>query len=341
MKSNRMKAIICTKYGSPEVLQLQEVEKPTPKDDEILVKIHAATVTAGDVRMRKFDVPLSFWLPARLALGITKPKHKIPGMECAGEVEAVGKNVKQYKKGDQIFAATGMNFGSYAEYLCLSGEVKDRVLAKKSSQLTFEEAAAIPIGGRTALYFLREANIQPGQKVLINGASGSVGTFAVQLAKYFGTEVTAVCSSKNTELVKSLGADTVIDYTQEDFTKNGVIYDVIFDTVGKASFKDCLRSLHEDGAYLNAVSSPGIALRMRLASINNRQKMVGGGPPKDPDDLLWLQELVENGKITPVIDRCYPLEQIVEAHKFVETGHKKGNVVIKVKNNTYPYPLQG
>jgi 2-desacetyl-2-hydroxyethyl bacteriochlorophyllide A dehydrogenase len=325
-----MKAIICTKYGSPEVLQLQEVEKPTPKDDEILVKIHAATVTAGDARMRKFDVPLSFWIPARLALGITKPKHKIPGMECAGEVEAVGNNVTHYKKGDHVFAATGMNFGSYAEYLCLSAKVKDQVLAKKSSQLTFEEAAAIPIGGRTALYFLREANIQPGQKVLINGASGSVGTFAVQLAKYFGAEVTAVCSSRNVEMVKSLGADNVIDYTKEDFTQNGVTYDVIFDTVGKAPFQGCLRSLHEEGTYLNAVSSPGITLRMRLASINNKQKLVGGGPPQNPDDLLLLQELVENGKITPVIERCYPLDQIVEAHKLVDTGHKKGNVVIKV-----------
>jgi len=325
-----MKAIICTKYGAPDVLQLEEVEKPTPKDNEILVKIHAATVTAGDTRMRKFDVPASFWLPARLALGITKPKNKIPGMEFAGEVETVGKDVTQHKKGDQVFAATGMNLGSYAEYLALSGEGKDQVLAKKSSQLTYEEAATIPIGARTALYFLREANIQPGQKVLINGASGSVGTFAVQLAKYFGAEVTAVCSGRNVALVKSLGADKVIDYTKEDFTKNGVTYDVIFDTVGKASLKDCLRSLHIEGTFLHAVGSPGIALRMKLASINNKQKLVAGGPPHNPEDMLFLQELIESKKIKPVIGKRYPMEQIVAAHKLVDTGRKKGNVIIAI-----------
>jgi 2-desacetyl-2-hydroxyethyl bacteriochlorophyllide A dehydrogenase len=325
-----MKAIICTKYGSPDVLKLQEVEKPTPKDNEILVKIHTATVTAGDARMRSFNVPASFWLPARLALGITKPKNKIPGMEFAGEVEAVGKNVKQYQKGDQVFAATGMNFGSYAEYLCLTGEDKNQVLAKKSSHVSYEEAATIPIGGRTALYFLREANIQPGQKVLIYGASGSVGTFAVQLAKYFGAEVTGVCSTRNLDLVKSLGADKVIDYTQEDFTQNGVTYDVIFDTVGKAPFQDSLQSLHEKGAFLHAVGSPGLILRMGLASLNNKQKLVGGGPPSNPEDMVFLQELIESGAIKPVIEKCYPLEGIVEAHRHVDTGRKNGNVIISV-----------
>ena len=328
-----MKAIICTKYGDPDVLQLQEVAKPTPKEDEILVKIHTATVTAGDTRMRSFNVPISFWIPARLALGVTKPRKKIPGMEFAGEVEAVGKNVTQYKKGDQVFSTTGMNFGSYAEYLCISGDGKDQVMARKSEHISFEDAATIPIGGRTALYFLREANIQPKQKVLIYGASGSVGTFAVQLAKYFGAEVTGVCSSRNLDLVQSLGADKVIDYTKEDFTKNSVIYDVIFDTVGKTSMKDCLRSLHPQGSYLHAVGSPGTMLKMSLASINNKQKLVGGGPPQDPEDMLFLQELIASGKIKPVIEKRYSLEQISEAHHLVDSGRKKGNVVIAITNH--------
>lgn len=323
-----MKAIICTKYGSPEVLQLQDVEKPSPKDNEILVRIHAATVTAGDTRMRSFTVPLSFWLPARMVLGFRKPKKAILGMEAAGEVESVGKDVTKFKKGDMVFASTlEHGFGAYAEYICLP---EDGVLAKGSAQLSCEEAVTIPVGGRTALYFLREAAIQPGQKVLIYGASGSVGTFAVQLAKYFGAEVTGVCSIKNVELVKSLGADKVIDYTKEDFTRNGVTYDVIFDTVGKAPFKESLRSLHEEGTFLHAVGSPGLMLRMSLASINNKQKLVGGGPPPNPEDMLFLQELIASGQIKPVIEKRYPLEQIVEAHRYVDTGHKRGNVVIRV-----------
>jgi NADPH:quinone reductase-like Zn-dependent oxidoreductase len=330
-RNKKMKAIICTKYGSPDVLKLAEVEKPTPKDNEVLVKVTATTVTAGDTRMRSFTVPLSFWLPARITLGFTKPKKAILGMELAGEIESVGKNVKQFKKGDQIFASTFEHgFGAYAGYKCLP---EDGLLAIRSANLTCEEATTIPIGGRTALYFLREANIQRGQKVLIYGASGSVGTFAVQLAKYFGAEVTGVCSTANLELVKSLGADKVIDYTKEAFAQNGVTYDVIFDAVGKASFEDCLRSLRETGTYLQAVGSPGIMLRMRLASINNKQKLVGGGPPEKPGDMIFLQELIESGKIRPVIDRCYPLEEIVEAHEYVDTGRKKGNVVITVEQN--------
>jgi NADPH:quinone reductase-like Zn-dependent oxidoreductase len=323
-----MKAIVYEKYGSPEVLQLKEVAKPVPRDNEVLVKIYTTTVTVADSRVRSFRVPLSFWIPARIALGIRKPKHSILGAEFAGEVEAVGKNVKRFTAGDQVFGSTiEHNFGAYAEYICLP---EDGLVIQRSVNLTCEEASTIPVGGRTALYFLREANIQPGQKVLIYGASGSVGTFAVQLAKYYGAEVTAVCSTENLALVESLGAGKVIDYTQEDFTQNGATYDVIFDTVGKSSYSDSIRSLKNDGTYLHAVAAPGISLRMRWTSLTSGKKTVGGGPPHKSEDLVFLQQLVEAGKIKPVIDKHYPLEQIVEAHRYVDTGRKKGNVVITV-----------
>jgi NADPH:quinone reductase-like Zn-dependent oxidoreductase len=323
-----MKAIVYTQYGPPDVLKLAEVEKPTPKDNEVLIKVHATTVTVADSRVRSFTVPLSYWLPARIALGIRKPQKAILGAELAGEIESVGKDVKQFKKGDQVFASTlEHGFGAYAEYRCLP---EDGLLAIRSAKLTREEATTLPIGGRTALYFLREANIQSGQKVLIFGASGSVGTFAVQLARYFGAEVTGVCSTANLELVKSLGADRVIDYTKEDFTKNGENYDVIFDTVGKTPYPGCLRSLKKEGTYLQAVSAPGISMRMRWASLTSSKKMVGGGPPPKSEDLVFLKELVDAGKIRPVTDRVYSMEQIVEAHRYVDEGHKKGNVIITV-----------
>ncbi|OGO38076.1 MAG: NADPH:quinone oxidoreductase [Chloroflexi bacterium RBG_16_57_11] len=323
-----MKAIIYTQYGPPEVLKLAEVEKPTPKDHEVLVKVSVTTVTVADSRVRGFRVPPSYWLPARIALGIRKPKNAILGAELAGEIETVGKDAKRFKKGDQVFASTFEHgSGAYAEYICLS---EDGLLAIRSAKLTPEEAATLPIGGRTALYFLRAAKIQPGQKVLIYGASGSIGTFAVQLAKYFGAEVTGVCSTTNLALVKSLGADKVIDYTQEDFSENGETYDVVFDTVGKASYSGCLKALKEDGTYLQAVGAPGIALRMKWSSLISSKTLVGGGPPPKSEDLVFLKELVEAGRLKPVIDRCYPLEQIVEAHRYVDKGHKKGNVVITV-----------
>lgn len=326
-----MKAIVYHQYGSPDVLRLEEVEKPAPKDNEVLVKVYATTVTAGDSRMRSFTVPLSFWLFARIALGLRKPKNAVLGMELAGEIEAVGKDVKLFKKGDPVFASSiEHGFGAYAEYKCLP---EDGLLAVKPTNMSYEEAAAVPIGGRTALYFLREANIQSGQNVLIYGASGSVGTFAVQLAKYYGAEVTAVCSASNLELVKFLGADKVIDYTKEDFTKNGKTYDVIFDTVGKGSFSDCMRSLKKEGSYLQAVSAPAIGLRMLWTSITSSKKTVGGGPPPKPEDLVFLKELIEAGKITSVVDRCYPMAQIAEAHSYVDKGHKKGNVVIIVDHH--------
>jgi NADPH:quinone reductase-like Zn-dependent oxidoreductase len=322
-----MKAVVCRKYGPPEVLKIQEVEKPAPGDNEILVKVHATTVTSVDTRVRGFRVPRSFWIFARIALGFRGPKIKILGAELAGEVESVGKDVKMYKKGDTIIAYPGHHGGGYAEYICLS---EDSAIASKPENLTFEEAAAVPFGGNTALHFIKQANIQKGQKVLIYGASGSVGTYAVQLAKYFGAEVTGVCSTTNMDLVKSLGADKVIDYTKDDFSKNGEIYDVIMDAVGKASISACMRSLKGEGIYLQVVADPATSIRMKWAGMNSSKILIGGTAMPESENLMFLKELIEAGKIKPIIDRTYPLEEIVEAHRYVEKGHKKGNVVINV-----------
>lgn len=321
-----MKAILATSYGPPEVLKLGQVEKPTPKDNEILVKIITTTVNAGDSRMRAFNVPTSYWIPARIALGLRKPKQPILGMEIAGEVAAVGKNVTRFNVGDAVFASIiEHGFGGYAEYMTLP---EDGLLAKKAADVTFEDVVTLPISARTALYFLRQANIQPGQEVLIYGASGAVGTFAVQLAKHFGAHVTGVCSTRNLDMVKSLGADQVIDYTREDFTQNGQTYDVIFDTVGKTPYSQTVNSIKEGGVLLHAVTSPGILLRMRWTAMTSNKKMVGGGPPPNAEDLDTLQELMRQGVFKPVIDSCYPLEEMVQAHRLVDTGHKRGNVVI-------------
>jgi NADPH:quinone reductase-like Zn-dependent oxidoreductase len=320
-----MKAIVATKYGSPEVLQLKEVAKPVPKDNEILVKIHATTVNVGDCRMRSFTVPPIFWLPARITLGFSKPKNPVFGFELAGEVEAVGKDVKRFKPGDAVFgSAFGVNFGAHAEYKCLP---EDGIVAIKPTNLTYQEAAAVPLGANTALDFLRKAHIQSGQKVLIIGASGSVGTYGVQLAKYFGAEVTGVSSTANLEMVKSLGADQVIDYTQEDFTQNGQIYDIIFDAVGKTTFSQCQNSLRKNGYYIHTVL-PAADVIGRWYSMTTGKNVIGGTASEQTENLIFLKELIEANKLKPVIDRCYPLAQIAQAHHYVDTGRKKGNVVI-------------
>jgi 2-desacetyl-2-hydroxyethyl bacteriochlorophyllide A dehydrogenase len=326
-----MKAIVWTKYGPPDGLQLKEVEKPTPKDNEVLVKVYATTVTAGDCEMRSLKLPIWLRLPMRLYNGLRKPKKvTILGQELAGEIESLGKDVKLFKKGDQVFAATDFSFGAYAEYNCLP---EDGMLALKPDNMTYEEAAAVPVGGLNALHFLRKGNIQSGQKVLINGAGGSIGTIAIQLAKHFGAEVTAVDSTKKLDMLRSIGTDHVIDYTQEDFTKSGETYDVIFDVVGKASFPGSLRSLKKNGIYLLGNPTLSRSVRGRWTSMISSKKVIAGTADYKTEDLIFLKELIEEGKIKSVIDKSYPLEQMAEAHRYVETGQKKGNVVIIVEHN--------
>lgn len=325
-----MKAIVYTKYGPPDVLQLQEVQKPFPGDHEILIKNYATTVTSGDVRLRSFELPSRlFWLPARLFLGFRKPRKTILGMELAGEIEAVGKHVSLFKEGEQVFAMTGSGLGAYAEYICLP---EKGAVVRKPVNMTNEEAAAVPFAASTALYYVRDrANIQSGQRVLINGASGGIGTYAVQLARYYGAHVTGVCSTTNLELVKSLGADQVIDYTKEDFTQSGQTFDIIFDTVGKTTFARCKDSLNPKGLYLAAVLRlPELVLMLWTAMFGSK-KVIGGIAPEKTEYLIFLKELIEAGKLKAVIDRRYPLEQTAEAHSYVEKGHKKGNVVITLQ----------
>lgn len=327
-----MKAIAWTKYGPPEVLQLREIEKPTPMDDEILIRIHATTVTAGDCEMRALKFPLLLSLPMRLWIGFLKPKQgTIPGTELAGVIEAVGKNVTMFKIGDQVFGAAGMKFGANAEYICLSEKPDDMQggVALKPSNMTFEEAATIPFGGRDALHFIRLGNLQPGQKILINGAGGSIGIYAVQLAKLAGAQVTAVDSGGKLDMLRALGADHVVDYTREDFTKSSVVYDLIFDVVGTVRFSRANKVLKEGGTYLlaNPMSQLLSGSWTNLISSRKVKMQTASGTQ---GDLVTLRGLIEEGKLHTYIDREFPLEQIVEAHRFVETGAKKGNVVITV-----------
>jgi NADPH:quinone reductase-like Zn-dependent oxidoreductase len=317
-----VKAAVYSRYGPPEVLQIKDVEKPVPKDNEVLVRIAATTVCAADWRLRKAD---PFFI--RLVTGLWRPtKIPILGMEFAGTIESVGKAVTNFAAGEEVFGATGFKFGAYAEYLCMPE--KDG-LATKPVNMTFEEAAAVMFGGTSALHFLRESNIKPGQKVLIYGASGSVGVFAVQLARHFGAHVTGVCSTANVELVKSLGADEVVDYTAEDFSKAGQVYDVVLDTVGKSGFWRSMKSLKRGGVYALVAGSPLASLGGAMwASITGAGKVISGVARGASGDQAFLKELIETGKLRTVIDRRYPLEQIAEAHRYVEAGHKKGHVVI-------------
>ncbi|MDN5216355.1 NAD(P)-dependent alcohol dehydrogenase [Fulvivirgaceae bacterium BMA12] len=324
-----MKAVICPAYGPPEVLQITEVENPVPKDNEVLIRIYATTVTAADFRMRSFTIPTSVRLPVRFALGFRKPKKPILGIELAGEIESVGKAVTRFKNGDQVFAATLKEFGAYAEFKCLP---EDGAIAIKPANITYEEAAALPIGARTALHYLRKANIREGQKVLIYGASGSVGTYAVQLAKHFGAEVTGVCSRGNLDLIKSLGADKGLDYNAEGFNRELELYDIIFLAVDKWPFSTCRKYLKADGIYIN-ITEPLPGPRIIWASITSHKKIImGEGAPETAEALIYLKALVEAGNLKPVIDRSYSLDQIVEAHRYVDKGRKKGNVAITINH---------
>ncbi|MBA3869638.1 MAG: NAD(P)-dependent alcohol dehydrogenase [Anaerolineae bacterium] len=322
-----MKAIVWTTYGPADGLHLKELPKPSPKDNEVLIKIHAASVTAGDCEVRTLKLPFMLGIPLRLWFGIRNPGEKILGQELAGEIEAVGKDVKRFKVGDAIFGTPGFSFGAYAEYKCLA---ETAVIAIKLANMTYEEAAGITIGGQEALHFMRQADIQPGQKVLINAAGGSIGTFALQLAKYFGAEVTAVDRTEKLDTMRSIGADHVIDYMREDFTKGGETYDIIYDVIGKSSFAGCIKSLKPNGRYLLGNAGLPQMLQGRWASMTSDKKVIMGTANLNVKDLDFLKGLVEQGKIKTVIDRSYPLEQVADAHRYVESGQKKGNVIITV-----------
>ena len=333
-----MKAIVYTKFGPPEVLELKEVEKPAPKDNEVLIRVHATSVNFGDtmarnfkaISPREFNMPFLFWLLAKISFGLKQPKITILGSEFAGEVEAAGKDVKQFKKGDQVFGYPGQSFGAYAEYLCIP---EDGVLAIKPANMNHEEAAVVPYGALMALPLLRKVNIRPGQKVLINGASGGIGSAAVQIAKHFGAEVTGVCGTPRVEFVRSLGADKVIDYTKEDFTQTGETYDLVFDILGRSSISRCKSSLKPNGIHLFASFKMKQLFQMLWTSRSGGKKVICALAPGSVEDLVSVKELIEAGKIRAIIDQRYPLEQIIEAHRYVEQGHKKGNVVITVGIN--------
>ena len=325
-----MKAAVYERYGPPEVLQLKEVEKPTPKDNEVLIKTRATTVTSGDWRVRSLNVPAGFGLIMRLVFGVSRPKQPILGTELAGVVESVGKDVSKFKVGDQVFAFSDAAMGCHAEYKCMP---EDGAVALKPPNLTYDEAAALSFGGTTALDFFRRGKLQSGERVLINGASGGVGTAAVQLAKHFGAIVTGVCSTANVELVRSLGASHVIDYTKEDFTQNGETYDVIVDTAGTAPFSRSNASLKEGGRLLMVLAGLPDMLQIPWVSMTSSKKAIAGPAAGRAEDLRFLAGLAEAGKFKPVIDRRYPFEQIAEAHRYVDTGRKKGNVILTLEHD--------
>jgi len=323
-----MKAIVYERYGPPDVLQLKEMENPIPKDNEVLIRIRATTVTSGDCRVRSLNMPVGFGLISRLVLGVSRPRQPILGSELAGEIESVGKDVRKFKVGDQVFAFSGAGLGCHAEYKCMS---ENAAVALKPPNLTYDEAAALPFGGTTALDFLRRGKLQNGERVLVNGASGGVGTAAVQLAKYFGADVTGVCSTANVELVRSLGANHVIDYTAEDFTQNGASYDVIVDTVGTAPFSRSKGSLNERGRLLQVLGGLPDMLEIPWIRMTSTKKVIAGPSAERAEDFLFLAKLAREGHFKPVIDRRYPFERIADAHRYVDTGRKKGSVVITLR----------
>jgi 2-desacetyl-2-hydroxyethyl bacteriochlorophyllide A dehydrogenase len=328
-----MKAMIWTKYGSPDGMQLQEIVKPVPRDDEVLVRIHATSVTAGDCEMRRLQLPLMLSLPMRLYAGLFRPKRiPILGQELAGEVVEAGKDVKSLKRGDQVFGTTGFGFGAYAEYICLPENPNDMqgALTAKPTNLSYEEAAVVPTASFEALHFLRKANIQLGNKVLIIGAGGSIGTFAVQLARHFGADVTGVDSTEKLDMLRAIGANHVIDYTKEDYTNNNESYDLIIDVVGKGSVARRLKLLKPGGYYFLAYAGLSHIILSMWTSLTSNKKLKIEAASQTKEDLIFLKELIEVGKLQPIIDRSYPLEQAAEAHRFVETGKKKGNVVLTV-----------
>jgi NADPH:quinone reductase-like Zn-dependent oxidoreductase len=331
-----MKAVIYTEYGAPEVLQIKEADKPYPKGNEVLIRIRAVSVNYGDLIARnfknistgEFNMPLLFWILARFGFGLNKPKIKILGNTFAGEIETVGNDVNQFREGEQVFGYTGEKMGTYAEYLCMPAK---GIIAVKPSNMTYAEASVVPYGTIMALNLLKKAGLKNGQKVLIIGASGGIGSAAVQLAKhYFGTEVTGVCGTQCLEFVKSLGADKVIDYKKEDFLRSGEKYDIIFDILGKGSFSKYQTSLNENGVYLLASFKSKKLLQMLWTSVKSGKKVVCALAIPKTEDLIFVKDLVEKGKIKSVVDRCFPLEQTAEAHRYIETGKKKGNVVITV-----------
>ena len=327
-----MKVIVWTEYGPPDVLQLEEVAKPIPKDNEVLIRIHATTVTTGDCEQRRMKTALRYRLLMRMYVGLRRPQRiAILGMELAGEVDSLGQDVTRFTEGDQVFAATGfVRMGTCAEYICLPEESEDSALARMPANVTYEEAAPVPVGGLEALSFLRLGGIGSGQKVLINGAGGTIGAYAVQLAKYFGADVTAVDSTPKLDMLRSIGADHVIDYAQEDFTRSGETYDFILDVVSKSPFSGTIRSLARDGRYL--IADPGLSQRGRgrWTSRTSRKSVTFGAAHSKTEDLLFLKKLIEAGEVRSVIDRRYPLEQTAEAHRYVETGQKAGHVIITV-----------